>query len=435
MSTRKDKGLTRRSFLVETILAAAGILLSRCKYLLSEQSDALAQEVTPTYSNYLPFVSRDQPTPTPSPVPTSTPGPVDNSVIHVRAPNATNWSGSGWYGNAVNQNVVDSMVQTGLQQLTGQSAWGDIWYSLFSSVQSSGYQAGQQIAVKVNFNNSSGCNDSDDTIDALPQPVSALIAGLKQAGVREQDIWIYDATKTGRYIPDRFRTPILSRHPNVRFCGRGACQGVIAASHGKDPSLTVRFQDPGNDLTDRQLADLLYDATYLINMPILKRHSGDQFIPVSLGFKNHLGSLNNILRGGNDSLHKYLGASEDLYRSTYSPLIDIYSNPNVNNKTVLTLGEGLYGSNGATGGAIVTWSIFGDALNSLFFATDPVAIDCVMVDFLAAEGRISQPGPAYDYLFCAQEAGLGLCEGTRSNPGGDPLGSGYSEIQYRRFDL
>ena len=44
----------------------------------------------------------------------------------------------------------------------------------------------------------------------------------------------------------------------------------------------------------------------------------------------------------------------------------------------------------------------------------------------------------YDHLFCAQEAGLGVCEGTRSDPGGDPLqapyGSGYDEIEYIRVD-
>jgi len=54
-----------------------------------------------------------------------------------------------------------------------------------------------------------------------------------------------------------------------------------------------------------------------------------------------------------------------------------------------------------------------------------------------AEGLVSTPR-TYDHLFCAQEAGMGLCEGTRSDPGGDPLqepyGSGYDDIEYIRVD-
>jgi len=46
---------------------------------------------------------------------------------------------------------------------------------------------------------------------------------------------------------------------------------------------------------------------------------------------------------------------------------------------------------------------------------------------------------SYDYLFCAEEAGLGVCEGTRSAPGGKPLqapyGSGYDDIEYIRVDM
>jgi hypothetical protein len=56
---------------------------------------------------------------------------------------------------------------------------------------------------------------------------------------------------------------------------------------------------------------------------------------------------------------------------------------------------------------------------------------------LAAEGRADDS--AYDYLFVAQDAGLGVCEGTISSPGGDPWqtphGSGYDEIRYTRYDL
>ncbi len=365
---------------------------------------------------------------------TSGGGPGYSRVVHVHDPDATSWNGSGWYGNAVSQSVVSDMMRTGLQRLTGQSSWDGIWSALFTQVQPLGYQAGQKIAIKVNFNNSGeGCGDNDSEIDALPQPVSALIAGLLQAGVQEQDIWLYDATKGGRYIPDRFRVPIANAYPNVSFYGKGECSGVQQSTFtGVDASLQVTFSDPDGNLTSRLLPDLLYYATYVINMPILKQHG---IHPVTLGFKNHFGSLNNIIRGGNDDLHAYISPSNSLYDSNYSPLVDIYINPNIKNKTILIIGDGLYAAPGATQ-APTQWATFGnDYPNSLFFAVDPVAMDCVMTDFVVTEWTWIK-SHAHDYLFCAQEAGLGTCEGTRSNPGGDPwqapYGSGYEDIEYIR---
>lgn len=380
------------------------------------------------------------PTNTPSPTPTTTETPIPTGqpsgeacVVHVHDDDATDWdSGNDYYGDYVNQAVVDGMVQRGLQVLTGESSWAAIWGRLFSQVQTTGYQTGEKILIKVNLNNSTrngGCLGTDNAIDALPQPVKALIGGLVAAGVSQDDIWIYDATKDGRIIPNRFRLPIASTYPAVQFWGRGECSTVNPVSHGGHASLTVQFAKP--QLTDRQLADLLHQATYLINMPILKRHG---ISPVTLGFKNHFGSLNKIIRGGHDNLHDFIAPSEGLYDPFYSPLVDIYTNPNIRDKTILVLGDGLFGAGGATL-APSPWTTFGnDYPNSLFFAIDPVAIDCVMADFVKAEWSYGMEH-AYDYLFCAEEHGLGTCEGSRDNPGGDPRGSGYEDIDYRAETL
>ena len=462
----KRKKLNRRDFLKGGALVGAGLVLSKC--LPGEGSEvpgSLAQDatVTPTQAVYLPYVSRqptptptptDTPTPTPTPTATDTPTPTPTptatptatpttepgtgpKVVHVRNGNATDWDGSGWYGDAVTQTAVDTMVQQGLQDLTGKSSWVDVWNDLFSQVQPSGYQVGQKIAIKVNFNNSynnGGCSGMGNIIDALPHPVKALLAGLVAAGVDQNDIWIYDATMNGREIPDRFRTPILSSYPAVQFYGKGECNGVNPVSHGGHSSLTVHFSDPHGNLSDRQLTDVLYNATYLINMPILKIHG---IHPVSLGFKNHFGSINAIILGGNNDLHHYIMPSGDFYSPTYSPMVEMFQNTNIKDKTILTAGDALYGAFGAVIAPPTSWNTFGDAPNSLLFAKDPVAIDCVMIDLLVAEKGVKDD--AYDYLFVAHDAGLGVCEGTRSNPGGDPwqepYGSGYSQIQYLRRDL
>jgi hypothetical protein len=416
---------TRRKFIIGSAATLGGVILAWTHRLLGIPA-VRAQEPELTPQVYLPIVLRSgEPLPKPQ-------------VVHVRDADATNWNGTDLFYNAVNQDVVNSMVQTGLLRLTGQDSWADIWSALFERVHPGGYSAGQQIAIKVNLNMSRDCDSHGNVIDALPQPVLALISGMVAAGVQPGDVTVYDSI---RPIPSYLSGPIWAVYPDVKFSGamgtEEPCPGAIAPSYGVDSSLTVQFNNPDGNLQDRQLADVLYDATYLINMPIIKRHSGEDFNPVTLSFKNHFGSIDRITGSGNDDLHLYIDITDDLYRTTYSPLVDIYRNPNIRGKTILVLGDGLYGGTSWGSPPIESWSIFDGACNSLFFGTDPVATDCVMADLIMAEGLVSTPR-TYDHLFCAEEAGLGVCEGTRSDPGGDPLqepyGSGYDDIEYIRVD-
>lgn len=414
---------TRRKFLTGVAATLGGVVLAWSQRLLGA-SVTEAQEPASPFRIYLPLVTHCHKSYVSKPFPKP-------RVVHIRDADATNWNGSGLFYNAVDQSVVNNMVLAGLQNLTGQSSWADIWSVLFERVHPGGYSPGQKIAIKVNLNASWDCYNHGNVIDALPQPILALIPGLVEAGVQPGDITVYDSI---RVIPSYLRNAIWAVYPAVKFVGSGSCPGVIAPGYGKDSSLTVQFNDPYGYLRDRKLANVLYDATYVINMPIIKRHGGDNANPVTLGFKNHFGSLNRIGGSGNDDLHQYIDTRSSLYRTTYSPFVDIYSNPNIRDKTVLVLGDGLYGGTGPSSPPMQSWRIFGDACNSLFFGTDPVAVDCVMADLLVAEGLVSR-AHAYDYLFCAEEAGLGVCEGTRSDPGGDPLGGCYFHIEYIRVDM
>ena len=419
--------ISRRKFLLGSAAALGGAFLAWTHHLLGTPVTQ-AQGPTLTPQAYLPLVfGSGEPSPKPR-------------VVHVRDPRATDWDGAELFYNAVDQGVVTNMVQAGLQLLTGQSSWADIWNVLFGQVNPEGYAVGQKIAIKVNLNMSRDCNSHSNIIDALPQPVLGLIASMVAAGVQPGDVTVYDAIR----VPSRYlRAPIWTDYPDVKFLGAvpgtSPCPGVVTPSYGTDTSLTIPFNDPDGYINDRQLADILYDASYVINMPIIKRHSGEDRIPVTLSFKNHFGSINAITGNGNDNLHHTIEITHDLYQTTYSPLVDICRNPNIRDKTVLILGDGLYGGTGWGSEPIQSWSIFGhDACNSLFFGVDPVATDCVMADLIVAEEMVSRVH-TYDYLFCAQEAGLGTCEGTRAAPGGDPLqtpyGSGYEDIEYVRVDI
>jgi uncharacterized protein (DUF362 family) len=417
----KKRLFTRRKFLLGLAATGGAAILARLHHLLTVPVTQ-AQEPGLTPRAYLPIVFGSGTLRKPR-------------VVHVRDADATYWNGSGLFYNAVNESIVTDMVRIGLQVLTSQDTWPNIWRALCERVQPGGYIPGQKVAIKVNLNASQDCSNHGNVIDALPQPVLGLISGMAAAGVQPADITIYDSI---RVIPSYLHAFVWNRYPEVKFLGTGSCPGVLPPSHGVDSSLTVSFNDPYGYLNNRQLADVLYYASYLINMPIIKRHGGDSANPVTLSFKNHFGSLNRISGSGTDDLHRYINTSDSLYRITYSPFVDIYRNHNIRDKTVLVLGDGLYGGTSPSSPPIQSWAIFGGGCNSLFLGTDPVATDCVMADLIVAEGLVSR-AHSYDYLYCAEEAGLGVCEGTRGNPGGYPLqvpyGSGYADIEYARVDV
>jgi hypothetical protein len=307
----------------------------------------------------------------------------------------------------VSQPVVDQMVDEGMKSLTGKSSLADAWKAVLPS-----YVPGEAIAIKANFNNAGWCSSAGPEIDALMQPMNAVIRGLKSIGVAESDIWIYDAK---RAIPDRFLAACA--YPGVRCFGAAGCSPEVATFGSGDANATVAFSPPaGVSMPPTiRLTDVVIDATYLINMPILKSHG---IAGVTLGFKNHFGTIHDPA-----ALHSYVGPGQ-----SYSALVDIFRNPHIGGKTILTIGDGLFGTLGGCCAAPDTWDTFGGNVpNSLFFSTDPVAIDCVMADFLAAETSI--PANARAYLQLAAAAGLGTFET------GDPWGAGYGTIDYVRREL
>jgi hypothetical protein len=90
--------------------------------------------------------------------------------------------------------------------------------------------------------------------------------------------------------------------------------------------------------------------------------------------------------------------------------VDIYNNTHFKNKTVLIVGDGLYGARINNYDEVPSpWPTFDNqSPNSLFFSIDPVAVDCVMYDLLDAEGGV--PTGSDDYLNLANASGLGTFE-------------------------
>lgn len=356
---------------------------------------------------------------TATPFPAATQPPrIGSRVVHLHSPAATRWNGQAGYWDTVDQRAVDQMVERGVTELTGQATAPDAWRSLIPD-----YQPGKAIAIKLNFNNtlSGDCNRVGGEINALPQPVAAVVAGLKSMGVDERDVWLYDGVN--RFIPAYFTAAMP--FSGVQYFDR--CHQPVDYYSSRDATAVVSFNPPPDvpAPAPQRVADLLVRASYLINMPILKSHT---CASITLGFKNHFGSIDDP--GG---MHGHVfvvpGCGGKTY-SGYNPLIDLYRNPHIGGKTVLTIGDGLFGVKGGQDSAPLTWSTFGGNVpNSLFFAADPVAIDSVMADFLRVEPGAGVYEGADAYLQLAQDAGLGVFER------GDPWGGGYRSIDYRKIEL
>ncbi|MDQ7824839.1 MAG: DUF362 domain-containing protein [Candidatus Eremiobacteraeota bacterium] len=335
-------------------------------------------------------------------------------VVHIHDTRATSWDyRTGWYGDYVDQDVVNAMMDRGIAELTGKGSAADAWRAIIPA-----YRPGQKIAIKVNFNNAI-YGSSGQVIDAIPQPVNAVVKGLKERGVREDDIWVYDVTHGWHIgeIPERFMKKISPLYPGVQFHSNDNLHTVAL---GYSDTERVHFNvPPGRSIPDRRICNALVKATYLINMPIIKKH---RMAGVSLSFKNHFGSIE-----GNDEIHWSVTLDDPLYLPGYSGLVDLYRNHNIRDKTVLIIGEGLYGARINNYTEVPSpWPTFGNrSPNSLFFSQDPVAVDSVMYDFLEAEGGL--PKGSDNYLKLAGKSGLGIFEHR------DASGA-YRKIDYRRIE-
>jgi hypothetical protein len=354
-----------------------------------------------------------------------------SEVVRVHDADVTSWNFStGWYGDYVDQTGVNNMLVRGVKEVTHQASAGGAWAELLP-----GYAPGKKIAVKVNLNNSRSTVDTDNIIDALPQLVIALLTTLNSDfGVLPADVMVYDAR---RCMPSRFYDPILATFPQADLYDTDGVDPIkIATFNHIDPSLRVTFLQP-NLVGERWLTDLLFQASYVINIPIIKKHT---LQPATLGYKNHFGSMS-ILGSFTgvplDDLHPYITPTNAYYDPAKIPLVDINANPNIRNKTVLTIGDALYGAPSVSA-VPIKWTTFGtQAPNSLLFSRDRVAVDCVMTDLLRAEFGFDNPvyppvfsgDVAYDYLKNAEVRGLGRFEK------GEPWGAGYSAIRYRVVEM
>jgi len=317
------------------------------------------------------------------------------------------WDGQSdfwWAEKFTDQNLVSEMLSYSLRQLTGESSDKVAWEALFAHFktqhgQSGGYRPGEKIAIKVNLNGSKNHHDPKNNNFVSPAVAFVLLNQLVQAGVKPDDVTLYDAS---RAVPD----------PLVNACGTAALAGVHFADFiggdGREPcqrdmNQPVRWSvnPKGNPA---YLPTVISQATYLINVSLFKGHT---LAGVTLTSKNHFGTLMSDLNGQptlyppqGANLHGFVAAYDvhgpsdwswpQAPMGSYSPLVDLIGHAHLGGKTLLFMIDALYGVE-SQDAELSNNSRFQSApfndhwSSSLLLSQDPVALDSVGADILVNE--------------------------------------------------
>lgn len=311
-------------------------------------------------------------------------------VTWVRDPKVALWNGHDgrwWDDGNIDQKRLDSMYGRSLCVLSGERSVKKAWTRIFKYYNRNndrgnrGYRKGERIAIKINLNNTYETNDRDNDIDQSPQATIALLRQLTaNAGVPQECITVYDASIgwKKRAIPDRIYQPVHSLFPDVKWMSATGSEGIDSAHWVKN---AISYTDPGVTL-GTVLPKAVVDAFYLINIALLKGH---EISGVTLCAKNHFGSIPFPSRmHGTHTVSQMSGKEGD-----YSAYVDLTGCPNLGKKTLLYIVDGIYGMQtnvGAPKPDRDRWKMFdGQWSASYFMSLDPVAIECVCLDFLFAE--------------------------------------------------
>ena len=365
-----------------------------------------------------------------------------NSTWDLNNPATGYW----WEDKNNNQTVVNNMVGQTVRWLTGESTDAAAWDALFRSFNRGrgagdvGYSAGQKIAIKVNLNNTYnfnlGQNDPaqyqmgvNNWADSSPQSMYALIYQLKNAGVREQDMYFIEP---GRYFVDRLFNPLHAAFPAVHFVDRIGINGREKALRTADPIL--KFANG----KEAYIPQLYVDSTYLINLAPLKKHEMAGFTCVG---KNQYGAIWTTDNTGGiewspQSVHNTL-ASTLTRTGVYSEMADINGSPQIGGKTMLYMIDALWGgwnSNGVSSSPLPYQMapFYGNYPASMFASQDFVAIESVALDFIRTEDALHSP-PRGLGSPVASYADNTLHESALANSSGAPLPAGiaYSGTAYK----
>jgi Domain of unknown function (DUF362) len=379
--------ITRRVFLAGAAGLAAGVpaVLLANRYL-----------TTPAFTGFTSEVARPE---------HAMPGPFPGRVVEVHRADAVSPE------NVVNQAAVSAMLDRGMGELTGadpgdvQAAWGRFFHK------------GDVIGIKVN---PVGLKPKPGDRHSLPSAVGCIsnpalivetVRRLMNVGVRPQDIVVFERYAE-EFINAGYADLVERELPGVRWAasavrysdkqvdvagfddGRGGERLSVEAQQrvaGYDPDVftVMGFCAPEHKGDERRyrshlsvIATRMVDK--IITLPVLKDHRS---AGVTLSLKNMShGMNNNVARSHLTAIDYGMGGSSPRMMgpnqcNTFIP--QAVSQTVLRQKATLHILDGLIGVyEGGPKNWNKTWATW--RRRSLFFATDPVALDHVGWDVIDA---------------------------------------------------
>ncbi len=332
----RDPAMDRRTFVRAAALAAfGGVFL--------DERGGLAQEVGGSADG------SDA-----KPLPLGIPGPFPGRVIDVHHPGSV-------VERQVQQGPVRDMVKRGMAELTGAPGDVDAWRRFF--------EPGDVVGIKVNPVGAPRAISSHEL-------VHEVVAGLKSAGVKPRDIIVFDRYRRQfrragyeRNLPDGVRWDAsVEDYDDVQL----DIEGYDPEVYREMDLAAVRRHDPRDDRIRRSHLSLIVSrhVSKIINLPVLKDH-GSAGVTLALKNMSH-GFVNNVARSH--------GSPTTNACNTFIPAI--VSMPQIRSKVVLHILDGTMAvfEGGPSADVATTW-----AQKTMYFATDPVALDRIAWEVVDAK--------------------------------------------------
>jgi hypothetical protein len=247
---------------------------------------------------------------------------------------------------------IGRMIDVGVMALTDAEDPTGAWKQFF--------ERGDVVGIKVS-------PVGGPLVMSCAEVLQRIIAGLESAGVRRKDIVVYDRFRkqflemgVDKWLPDGVRWTFAAHDYDAV---QQAIEGYDP-DHYMDMAVTLPGQHASNLTARRSYAArfITREVNKLINLPVLKDH---QAAGVTLALKNlSHGLVNNVSRSHCSSTSNFCGA--------FIPAV--VSLPVIREKAVLHILDGI---KGVYQGGPVARPQFVWEHRTLYFATDPVALDHV----------------------------------------------------------
>ncbi len=269
--------------------------------------------------------------------------------------------------NRVQGIIAEEMVTDGMLRLTGESGVDAAWKKLF--------RPGDVVGIKVNA--------MGGTLSATrPGVIAAIVSGLKRAGIREENIIVWD----------RLTDELQKAGYVINQSGPGArCFGTDR-DYDSYPETAGSIGSCFSTLVSSR-------CTALINVPVLKDHD---LSGVSLGLKNFYGAIHNP--------NKYHDHNCDPY------IADLNTHPYLKDKLRLTICDGLTMQYNGGPAFKPQWN---ESFSTLVFGTDPVAVDRIGCRLIEEKRRekglpsLRDAGRDSAHITTAARRGLGMDDPAR----------------------